>query len=42
MMDRTLLKVNEMKKSTDPQQYDADNSESYKHSLIQIIYEDAI
>jgi len=28
MMDRTLLKVNEMKKSMDPQQYDADNSES--------------
>jgi len=28
MIDRTLLKVNEMKKSMDPQQYDADDSES--------------
>jgi len=45
MMERTLLKVNEMKKSTDPQQsrqYDADNSESYKISLIQKNFENAI
>jgi len=27
MVDRTLLKENERKKSMDPQQYDADNSE---------------
>jgi len=41
MMDRTLLKVNEMKKSMDPQQCDADNSESYTLLFIQILYENA-
>jgi len=44
MVDRTfaLLKVNEMKKGTDPLQNDADNSESYELAFIQILNENAI